>query len=98
MLVTNLPKNLIEYIPEAQESQPAFREALLSALSTGQILCVAYNTLVRRSKKPWGFVNTGRIHDLFAEGAQGNEASKDETKGKGGWTFRRTENLRLWAA
>ncbi|KAF9025635.1 hypothetical protein BDZ89DRAFT_1068125 [Hymenopellis radicata] len=65
------------------------RDAFLESLSSGQLLCVAYNAGVRRSKKPWGYVNKDGIHDIIALAAsEGNE--------KKGWTFRRTDNLRLW--
>ena len=69
---------------------------ILRALSSGQLLCNAYNTAVRRSRKPWGYVSKDAIHDIAAlEEAQGGDGGE---AGKRGWTFRRTDNLRLWAA
>ncbi len=70
------------------------RTDFLSSLSSGQLLCMAYNTCVRKSKKPWGYVSKDSIHDIISlEKAQ----SETESSEKKGWTFRRTDNLRLWA-
>ncbi|KAI6043631.1 hypothetical protein EDC04DRAFT_2890780 [Pisolithus marmoratus] len=44
-----LPEHLRSVLPSPPE-----RSTLLRALSSGQPLCVAYNTGVRRSRKPWG--------------------------------------------
>ena len=70
--------------------------ATLKALSSGQLLCHAYNHAVRRSRKPWGYVSKDAIHDIAAlEEAQSTQGTETN---KRGWTFRRTDNLRLWAA
>lgn len=53
---------------------------------------------VRRSRKPWGFVSKDAIHDIVALEAQSIADAQNGEKGKRGWTFRRTDNLRLWAA
>jgi hypothetical protein len=50
---------------------------------------------VRRSKKPWGFVAKATIHDLQALEANGDVQDAKKEKG---WTFRRVDNLRIWAA
>ncbi|GJE95929.1 hypothetical protein PsYK624_121210 [Phanerochaete sordida] len=76
---------------------PPDRDSLLTALSSGQLLCIAYNTGVRRSRKPWGYVNKDAIHDIAALEAQ-SVAEQDQEKTRRGWTFRRTDNLRLWIA
>ena len=93
-----LPPELSQHLPPVD--LPPDREALLLALSSGQLLCVAYNIGIRRSKKPWGYINKAAIHDIAAleaetltKAAQENASGKKRT-----WTFRRTENLRLWAA
>jgi hypothetical protein len=84
-----LPEHLSSLLPPATD-----RNAFLLALSSGQFLCIAYNTGVRWSRKPWGFISPDSIHDIVAL-----EAAEDEKeKSKTGWTFRRTDNLRLWAA
>ncbi|KAF8876066.1 hypothetical protein BD779DRAFT_1804426 [Infundibulicybe gibba] len=64
------------------------RTAFLASLSSGQLLCVTYNACVRRSNKPWGYISRDAIHDILA---------LEETERDVGWTFRRTDNLRLWA-
>ncbi|KAI0354353.1 hypothetical protein OH77DRAFT_1425914 [Trametes cingulata] len=88
-----LPTNLLQLLP----MDASDRSGILRALSSGQILCTAYNAGVRKSRKPWGYVSKDAIHDIAAlELAQSAEGSSDT--GKRGWTFRRTDNLRLWAA
>lgn len=94
LLQTFLPASLIHLLPPPQTD----RVTLLTALSSGQLLCVAYNVGVRRSRKPWGYVSRDSIHDIAALEAQSFEAEGDKEKAKRGWTFRRTDNLRLWAA
>ncbi|KAG1897811.1 uncharacterized protein F5891DRAFT_1165215 [Suillus fuscotomentosus] len=89
LIYTLLPEHLCSLLPPATD-----RNAFLLALSSGQFLCIAYNTGVRWSRKPWGFISPDSIHDIVAL-----EAAEDEKeKSKTGWTFRRTDNLRLWAA
>lgn len=58
---------------------------------------MAYNTCVRKSKKPWGYVSKDSIHDIIALEKAQAEVEGGEGTGKKGWTFRRTDNLRLWA-
>ncbi|KAF8198375.1 hypothetical protein K438DRAFT_1824288 [Mycena galopus ATCC 62051] len=82
-------------------NSPSQREAFLECLTSGQLLCVAYNTCVRKSKKPWGYISKDGIHDILALEQAAREGGADETKAqaevKKGWTFRRIDNLRLWA-
>ncbi len=110
-------------------------DSLLALVSDGFLLCQAFNEVVRRSAKPWGYISSREMHDLEAEEAallhkeaqrlrqtQQGEAPTFQTRsarpndskesgngevGEGGkatqssrpgWTFRRTENLRVWAA
>lgn len=87
--------------PEANSASGS-RTAFLSSLTSGQLLCAAYNTCVRKSKKPWGFVSKDGVHDIIALEAaaaaeEGSESSATREASKKGWTFRRTDNLRLWA-
>ncbi|KAI0821750.1 hypothetical protein BC628DRAFT_1328727 [Trametes gibbosa] len=92
LLTALLPGELLRLLPMNSEN----RDGILSALSSGQLLCTAYNTGVRRSRKPWGYVSKDAIHDIAAlELAQSTEGGGES---KRGWTFRRTDNLRLWAA
>ena len=96
LLVALLPAFLLPHLPTSPD-----RADLLNALSSGQLLCVAYNIGVRQSRKPWGYINDESIHDivaledaLSASAADGLQAEK----GRKGWTFRRTDNLPLWGA
>lgn len=101
LLTALLPSDLASTLPP-----PGDTSALLQSLSSGQLLCVAYNVGVRRSRKPWGYIAREAIHDIVALEEAANaepssiaaqEKEKEEKKGSG-WTFRRTDNLRLWAA
>lgn len=96
LLVSLLPASLLSHLPTSPD-----RAELLNTLSSGQLLCVAYNIGVRQSRKPWGYINDESIHDivaledaLSASTVDGSQAEK----GRKGWTFRRTDNLRLWGA
>jgi hypothetical protein len=96
LLVSLLPTSLLSHLPTSPD-----RAELLNTLSSGQLLCVAYNIGVRQSRKPWGYINDDSIHDIAALGdalsASAIDGSQAE-KGRKGWTFRRTDNLRLWGA
>ncbi|KAG8864706.1 hypothetical protein FRC20_010124 [Serendipita sp. 405] len=98
LLVTLLPVELLHLLPSPSETPSS--EQLMLSLSSGQLLCVAYNAGVRKSKKPWGYINKAAIHDIASLEAdiQGPLSDKEKEKKRTGWTFRRTENLRLWAA
>ncbi|KAF8583679.1 hypothetical protein K439DRAFT_1570533 [Ramaria rubella] len=96
LLVTLLPPNLLSLLPPPNDSD---RATLLLKLSSGQILCTAYNIAVRKSRKPWGYITKTAIHDVATLEAQPiDENDGDKEKKTIGWTFRRTDNLRLWAA
>lgn len=89
-------------------------EDLLHLLADGYVLCKAFNAAVARSDRPWGFIQTREIHDLRQEeadvpnktlrqstSAEKVVASRQSDAGpteRPGWTFRRAENLRAWAA
>ncbi|KAI0262095.1 hypothetical protein BC834DRAFT_1043661 [Gloeopeniophorella convolvens] len=96
LLAALLPASLLPKLPPSSD-----RAALLEGLSSGQLLCTAYNTGVRQSRKPWGYISQDSIHDILAlenalaeSGANGAQAER----GRKGWTFRRSDNLRLWGA
>ena len=98
LLVALLPASLLPHLPGSQD-----RIEFLNALASGQLLCLAYNTGVRQSRKPWGYINTDSIHDIIAlEAAHTKssevEGSQQDERVRKGWTFRRTDNLRLWGA
>jgi hypothetical protein len=96
LLVALLPASFLSHLPVEPD-----RDEFMNALSSGQLLCVAYNAGVRQSRKPWGYINSDSIHDIIALedalSASGVDGSQAE-KGRKGWTFRRTDNLRLWGA
>lgn len=96
LLSALLPSTLLMLLPLA----PVERSTLLQSLSSGQLLCAAYNIGVRRSRKPWGYVSKDSIHDIAAIESQpiNGATSEQRERAKRGWTFRRTDNLRLWAA
>ena len=78
-------------------SRPTSRTSFLTTLSSGQLLCIAYNACVRKSRKPWGFVSKDGIHDILALEREASRSSNGDEEGrKKVWTFRRTDNLRLW--
>ncbi|KAF8183630.1 hypothetical protein BJ912DRAFT_1032498 [Pholiota molesta] len=82
LIASFLPAHLIAFLVSPADGA---RTAFLSSLSSGQLLCAAYNTCVRKSKRPWGFVSPS------GGGGQRKGGAKKA------WTFRRTDNLRLWA-
>ncbi|KXN80893.1 hypothetical protein AN958_06930 [Leucoagaricus sp. SymC.cos] len=84
-----LPKDLLNHL-----GSPASPSDFLDSLSSGQLLCITYNAIVRKSKKPWGYISKDSIHDIIALEKAGEESSKEGQKK--GWTFRRSDNLRLW--
>ncbi|KAG5716584.1 hypothetical protein E4T56_gene16165 [Termitomyces sp. T112] len=90
MITAFLPSNLLPFLHPPTEG-----DGFMESLSSGQILCVAYNACVRKSKHPWGYVSKDGIHDIVAL----EETVKEDgiENGRKGWTFRRTDNLRLWA-
>ncbi|KAF7328845.1 hypothetical protein MVEN_02513900 [Mycena venus] len=101
LLSAFLPAPLLPALVPSSQGRGPF----LECLSSGQLLCVAYNSCVRKSKKPWGYISKDGIHDILAleqaarddGGGGGDEAGKAEGKAQKGWTFRRVDNLRLWA-
>jgi hypothetical protein len=102
LLSFHLVPDLKALLPSHPDSpDESFRLDLLTRLSDGQLLCISYNSIVRRSKKPWGFIQPASIHDIVAlekEKQADKEDNDKKNKGTKSWTFRRTENLRMWAA
>lgn len=90
LLKSVLPVPLAAILPDDSSD----RATILEKLASGQLLCIAYNAAVRQSRKPWGYISQDSIHDVVTL-----EASTDASEGKrSGWTFRKSDNLRLWAA
>ncbi|KAJ3825702.1 hypothetical protein F5880DRAFT_1550482 [Lentinula raphanica] len=77
-------------------SSPSAHASFLQSLSSGQLLCIAYNAGVRKSKKPWGYINKEGIHDILALQSQNQNQGQGTQGTQTGWTFRRSDNLRLW--
>lgn len=116
LLAAHLPPVLLAALPKlaSEGKEVEEKEEFLGALASGQLLCAAYNVVVRRSRKPWGFISADAVHDVHAleaelqlsgstsrrdSGVSQGEKDKFGSEGKkGGWTFRRIDNLRLWAA
>ena len=114
-LVYHLPSELLSFLPfpptppssptSSSSAQRSFRSKLLDILSDGQLICTAYNGAVRKSKKPWGFIQLETVHDLLGLTEDSDTGEEDamtlgpslRNKGRTSWTFRRTENLRYWA-
>ncbi|GAA5861366.1 hypothetical protein JCM8547_006107 [Rhodosporidiobolus lusitaniae] len=123
----HLPSHLTSLLPPYPlPSSPSTRTDLLTLLSTGELLCHAYNAVLRHSSsRGFGFISQGSIHSVPAasqgegeeggggvgsvqmgrEGSQMSTVSMVSEDGKGegkkkkvGRTFRRVENLGMWAA
>ena len=99
--MTLLPVELLHILPPPSETLTSTN--LMLSLSSGQLLCAAYNAGVRKSKKPWGYINKAAVHDIAALEAEADaslsqEGTPERENKRKAWTFRRTENLRLWAA
>ncbi|KAG6917395.1 hypothetical protein DXG01_002664 [Tephrocybe rancida] len=92
MLSAFLPSHLLSAL-----QPPTTGDDFMESLSSGQLLCVAYNACVRKSKHPWGYVSKDGIHDIIALEKAAEEDGNATEGGRKGWTFRRTDNLRLWA-
>ncbi|KAJ8463094.1 hypothetical protein ONZ45_g17705 [Pleurotus djamor] len=87
LLSASLPTDLLRLLAPSSN-----RLEFLDSLASGQLLCVAYNTRVRKSKHGWGYIHKDSIHDIVAL----EQASSDVEGVKTGWTFRRIDNLILW--
>lgn len=100
LLLAFLPDSLKELLPSPVDDPLAF----MNRLSDGQMLCIVFNSVLRRSRRPWGFIPPQDIHDIIglekeeAEAAETVEDNAKSSKSKTSWTFRRTDNLRIWAA
>ncbi|KAG6833340.1 hypothetical protein H0H87_008516 [Tephrocybe sp. NHM501043] len=93
LLSAFLPAHLLPALHTPTTTGDEFFECL----SSGQLLCVAYNACVRKSKHPWGYVSKDGIHDILALERAAKADGNATEGGRKGWTFRRTDNLRLWA-
>ena len=94
LIISYLPSSLIEAVPP-----PTDHKSFMERLSDGQILCIVFNSVLRRSRRPWGFIQPQDIHDIIGlEKEEELNGISEKSKSKTSWTFRRTDNLRIWAA
>lgn len=56
-----MPKDLREELHRAGED-----DDILYCLADGQMLCIAYNAVLRKSQRPWGFIPHSSIHDVIS--------------------------------
>lgn len=69
-----------ELSPPPGVSDGAWRKKFLAELSDGQVLCHGYNGALRRSARPWGFIQSSSVHDVKAEEEAYYEALGDKEK------------------
>ncbi|GAA6056732.1 putative Cytoplasm protein [Rhodotorula toruloides] len=102
IIVTHLSPEQTSSLPNLASDRTGF----LDALSDGYLLCLAYNAALRLSSPhPFGFISASSIHPFSSISSSSVEmsctASSASDGGGGGekigQTFRRAENLRLWA-
>ncbi|ORY72380.1 hypothetical protein BCR35DRAFT_307646 [Leucosporidium creatinivorum] len=102
IIQSHIPPSLLPRL--LPPSPPSSRSAFLLSLADGLLLCHAYNALVRHSSRPFGFIPEKDVHMLLSSSSssEGSGAEMARTKSEGerkvGETFRRVENLRVWAA
>ncbi|TIC46905.1 hypothetical protein E3Q08_00248 [Wallemia mellicola] len=96
LFMSYLPSSLKILLPSPSEDPSGF----MDRISDGQMLCIVFNNILRRSRRPWGFIPPQDIHDIVGLEKEELEANDDNNKSKSktSWTFRRTDNLRIWAA
>jgi len=62
-LVSHLPAELLPHLAPPH-GEHGSRLNFLDSLSDGTLLCLAYNTILRQSQRPWGFIPVESIHNL----------------------------------
>lgn len=95
-----LPLDHLSHLKSPLQSRTDF----LKSLSDGMLVCIAYNIALRQSHRPWGFIPNQSIHNIIELEqrttpitSNANNTSS-ETNERVGLTFRRMDNLRVWAA
>ena len=85
-LAAHLPAILLAHLPSYDPAAPETATALLDTLSHGQLLCMAYNAVLRKSQRPWGFIPSSSIHDIIAlqsgRSSQAQAQAQAEAQGK----------------
>lgn len=99
----------LDHLPPQLSSQlvdPSNRTQFLDSLSNGTLLCKSYNAVLRSSNRPFGFIPPASIHELdigpsvlrgVVPSSRDADGGGTEKKERIGMTFRRSENLRIWA-
>ncbi|WAR62777.1 hypothetical protein PtB15_15B365 [Puccinia triticina] len=66
-LVSHLPPELLSHLVPPH-GEYGSRIGFLDSLSDGTLLCLAYNAVLRKSQRPWGFIPVESIHNLVGIG------------------------------
>ncbi|KAI9608016.1 hypothetical protein H4Q26_005469 [Puccinia striiformis f. sp. tritici PST-130] len=65
-LISHLPVDLLVHlVPPVGEN--GSKIGFLDSLSDGTLLCIAYNIVLRKSQRPWGFIPVESIHNLAVD-------------------------------
>ncbi|KDE04104.1 hypothetical protein MVLG_05474 [Microbotryum lychnidis-dioicae p1A1 Lamole] len=120
ILETHLDAELLEHVHKSREptnllssgsgvdavdDRGEWHRTLLDALSNGYLLLLAFNSIVRASDQPFGFVAPTSIHAFPTDSHATRERrvsidasgdSKSRSTAKLGDLYRRTENLQHW--
>ncbi|KAH9808721.1 hypothetical protein DFH28DRAFT_1135046 [Melampsora americana] len=95
-----LPLDHLSHLKSPVQSRTDF----LKSLSDGMLVCIAYNIALRQSHRPWGFIPNQSIHNIIELEQRSVTMNStlnqpnSETNERVGLTFRRMDNLRVWAA
>ncbi|EGG03898.1 uncharacterized protein MELLADRAFT_117173 [Melampsora larici-populina 98AG31] len=102
-----LPFDHLSHLKSPIESRTDF----LKCLSDGMLVCIAYNIALRQSHRPWGFIPSQSIHNVIeleqrnlsiitshSNQNQNHSSSSSDPNERIGLTYRRMDNLRVWAA
>ncbi|POW11610.1 hypothetical protein PSTT_05153 [Puccinia striiformis] len=106
-LISHLPVDLLVHlVPPVGEN--GSKIGFLDSLSDGTLLCIAYNIVLRKSQRPWGFIPVESIHNLAVDqsvctGLNNLEIDDDKTSstlgggaGAGGGLIRSVSHLEEW--
>ncbi|EFP87511.1 uncharacterized protein PGTG_13882 [Puccinia graminis f. sp. tritici CRL 75-36-700-3] len=78
-LVSHLPHELLSHLVPPH-GEFGSRIGFLDSLSDGTLLCLAYNTVLRKSQRPWGFIPVESIHNLVTlTGGKGSSGGGGST-------------------
>lgn len=89
-LARHLPPGLQKELPTNESSSD-----LLLALSDGQILCTAYNSVLRASQRPWGYIPDSSIHDVISLTREREEAERAHASQSARTSLENTSRLQV---